>query len=262
MTKPSTIGGINRLPEAEKRANYTRILPPALLDKFSIPETLIDSQGRDLLQLKAEPGSAQVELALFHQFRAVDPVIFGHLTDTIQGQIHILLYGMNDPTAQRFHVDRLPDGEKTEFGTSTRNIPEEKRALAAGLAPGQVRRGPHLFKESLTQFETFVSGLGHRLFFVEPLYYHVAVIFEWHGFAYQNGRSAMEAIHRGFSPGGSLLEQLDGSSPFRRPEASSSIRLRSWAVHDQILGRPFPDLTMYKIVNEHAGVSTTDKVRW
>lgn len=262
MTKPSTIGGINRLPEAEKRAYYQHIIPPALLAKYAIPDHLIDPQGRDLLQLKAEPGSTQVELALYHHYQALDPVIFGHLTDTLQGQIHILLYGMNDPTARRYHVDRLPDGEKTKFGTGSRNIPEETAALAAGLAPGQVRRGPGLFKETLKQFETFVADLGHKLFFVEPLYYHVAVMFEWHGFAYQNGKSTMKAIDEGFSPGGRLLEKLDGSSPFRRPEAASSIRLRSWAVHDRILGKPFPDLTMYKILDQHAGVSTTDQVKW
>lgn len=262
MTTPTTIGGINRLQPEEKRAHYQKILPPALLEMFSIPGSLRDSNGRDLLRLSADSGSSQVELALYHHFRAVDPVIFGHLTDTMQGQIHILLYGMNDPTAPRFHVDRLPDGEKTLFGTERRNIPEEIKALQAGLAPGQVRKGPGLFKESLTQFETFIASLGHRLFFVEPLYYHVAVIFEWHGFAYQKGKSVMETIHQKFSGEGDLLSKLDGSSPFRMPEAASSIRLRSWAVHDQILGFPFPDITMYKIIGQDAGVSTTNRVGW
>ena len=33
---PSTISGINRLPEAEKRAVYARIVPPELLERFSL----------------------------------------------------------------------------------------------------------------------------------------------------------------------------------------------------------------------------------
>lgn len=262
MPQVSTIGGINRLPEDEKRASYAGIIPPELLRAFAIPPSLTDAQGRDLFEIQAAPGSSQAEMALFHRHDALDPVIFGHLTDTLQGQIHILLYGMNDPTTPRFDVDRMPDGDKTHFGTETRNLTEERRALEAGLAPGQIHRGPGLFSESLRQFETFVAQLGQDLFFVEPLYYHVAVMFEWHGFNYQQGRSVMEKIDQGFSPDGELTARLDGRNPFRQPGAAHSVRLRSWALHDRILDRPFPDLTMYKLLGQHSGVSTTGDLSW
>lgn len=262
MPQPSTIGGINRLPPAEKRSFYARIIPPELLAKFSVPPSLIDPQGRDLLEINGPAGTSDVKISLRHAYDAPDPIIFGHLTDTIQEQIHILIYGMNDPTSPRYNVDRLPNGEKTNFGRDLRNIPEERKALAAGLAPGQTHRGPHLFKESLVQFEKFVSSLGHELFFVEPLYYHVAVIFEWHGFSYQSGRSLMKDIQAGFSPEGALTSQLDGSTPFRQPEAANSIRLRSWAVHDNILGHPFPDITMYKLKGKHSRTATTGDIPW
>jgi hypothetical protein len=37
---PSTIGGINNLPEAEKRAIYARYIPGPLLERFNLPERI------------------------------------------------------------------------------------------------------------------------------------------------------------------------------------------------------------------------------
>ncbi|GAB4504184.1 MAG: hypothetical protein Fur0043_11770 [Anaerolineales bacterium] len=255
------IGSINRLPEDEKRAIYSRVIPRELLDRFHLPEP--DSiRLQALLQFKFEPGSSDVEMSLFHEPRFPDPILYGHLTDTLNGQIHILLYILNDPDSPRFDVDRMPDGTKTRFGTFMRNIEAEKKALEAGLAPGQVRRGLRLLPAAIVSFEKFVQSLGHEQYFVEPLYYHNAVIFERYGFAYQMGRRRMEAIHAGFSEGGALLPLLDGSTPFRRPEAVNSIRLRSWAIHDGLLGEPFTNVTMYKRVGKSAGVTTTPGCHW
>lgn len=262
MTTPSTIGGINQLPHDEKRRIYSHVIPPELLDTFQIPPDLIDESGRDLLDLDCPPGTSDAELALYHTHDAQDPVLFGHITDTMQGQLHILLYGLNDPRTRRFNVDRLPDGRVTNFGTNHRNLEAEKEALQAGLAPGQIYQGPHLFQESMQQFERFVRELGHEIYFADPLYYHVAIIFERHGFAYQSGRKLMRRIHEGFSPGGDLLPHLDGSTLFRQPRAANSIRLRSWAIHDRILGQPFSEVTMYKYVGKGAGVDTAPQVAW
>jgi acetoin utilization protein AcuC len=97
---------------------------------------------------------------------------------------------------------------------------------------------------------------------VEPLYYHNAVIFERYGFAYQAGRRLMDRIQAGFQPGGELATRLDGSTPFRQPGAGNSIRLRSWAIHDGLLGEPFTNVTMYKRLGKHAAVSTTPGCDW
>lgn len=250
MSFPSTIAGLNELPQEQKRQTYARIVPPELLELFSIPEDLHDPDGNDLFQIKCPPGSSDVELALYHAHGARDPVIFGHLTDTIHGQLHILLYGMNDVTTPRYDVDRLPDGTKTNFGYNQRNLEAEQQAFQAGLAPGQIYRGPHLFQESLRQFESFVACMGQDLFFVEPLYYHIAVIFEAYQFHYQTGRRVMDRINEGFSENGDLRALLDGSTPFRQPRAAGHLRLRSWAVHDNILGKPFSNVTMYKYINK------------
>ena len=98
--------------------------------------------------------------------------------------------------------------------------------------------------------------------FAEPLYYHNAVTFERFGFAYQKGRRLMERIQRGFDPGGDLLPLLDESTPFRKPEAANSIHLRSWAIHDGILGEPFQNVTMYKTIDSHAQISTCSDCNW
>ncbi len=250
MGLPSTIAGLNQLPADQKRETYAKILPPELLDMYHLNVNLRDEQGRDLFILKCPPGSSDAELTLFPSSAARDPILFGHLTDSIHGQIHILLYGMNDVNSPRYDVDRLPDGTKTNFGTNQRNLKAEEKALLAGLAPGQIYKGPHLFQESLRQFETFANCMGQDLFFVEPLYYHVALVFKKYGFHYQSGKSFMKRIADGFSNGGDLLPLLDGSSPFRTPQAAGQIRLRSWAIHDNIMGEPFTNVTMYKYIEK------------
>jgi hypothetical protein len=259
--QPSTIGGINKLPEAEKRAIYARYIPKELLEKFNLPELI---SHKDLLQFRFAEGSSDVEMRLYHQAGFEDPVLYAHLTDTMNGQIHVLLYILNDPEAPRFDVDRMPDGSPTRFGTLKRNLEAEQAAMEFGLAPGQVRRGLRSLQPAMAAFEDFVISLGHEMYFIEPLYYHNAVIFERYGFAYQVGKRRMEAFHAGFQEGGELHQRLDasGANPFRSSDAANSIRLRSWAIHDGILGEPFTNVTMYKRVGKSANISTTPGCEW
>jgi hypothetical protein len=107
-----------------------------------------------------------------------------------------------------------------------------------------------------------VISLGHDIFFVEPLFYHNALIFERYGFAYQMGKRQMDSIHQGFQEGGELRRQLDAGNPFRSPQAADSIRLRSWAIHDGILGEPFTIVTMYKRVGKSAGITSAPGCKW
>jgi len=255
----STIGAINKLPESEKRAIYTRYIPKDLVQKFNLPKLL---EHKELLQFRFEPGSSNVEMRLYHQAGFADPILYSHLTDTLNGQIHVLLYILNDPHSSRFDVDKMPDGSATKFGTLKRNLEAEKAALQAGLAPGQVRRGLRLLRPAMAGFEEFIASLGHDMYYVEPLYYHNAVIFERYGFAYQVGKRRMEGIQAEFQEAGQLSQRLDGSNPFRSSKAANSIRLRSWAIHDGILGEPFTNVTMYKRVGKFAEINTTSGCEW
>lgn len=256
---PSTIGGINKLDESEKRAIYARYIPKELVQRYHLSDL---ANNKDLLRFRFASGASDVEMMLYHQPGFPDPVLYAHLTDTMNGQIHVLLYIINDPDSPRFDVDRMPDGSPTRFGTLKRNLEAELAAMQAGLSPGQVRRGLKLARPASDAFEGFVTSLGHEMFFVEPLYYHNAVIFERYGFAYQMGKRQMEHIQAGFQEGGELWRRLDTANPFRTPQAANSLRLRSWAIHDGILGEPFTNVTMYKRVGKSAGINTAPGCKW
>ena len=259
---PSTIGGVNLLPDNEKSAIYSRIIPRELIERFDIPASFKDNEGRALLKFNFSPGNSDVEMKLFHEYGFPDPILYGHLTDTVSGQIHILLYILNNPDAPRFDVDRMPNGGQTRFGTFQRNIDAEIAAMESGLAPGQIRSGLRLLPSAIVQFEEFVVSLGHQMYFVEPLYYHNAILFERYGFAYLKGRRKMESIEEGFLDKGDLIQKMDNSTPFRNSKGSKSIRMRSWAIHDGILGEAFTDVTMYKNTGKKSGVNTCSDCEW
>jgi len=256
---PSTIGGINQLPENEKREIYSQYIPPEIIEKFNL-HSLTDN--KELLKFRFAPGSSDVEMMLHHQVNFPDPVLYAHLADNINGQIHVLLYILNDPDSPRFNVDKMPDGSPTHFGIQKRNIEAETAAMEHGLAPGQVRHGLRSLRQAMNAFEEFMTSLGHDMYYVEPLYYHNAVIFERYGFSYQMGRRLMNEIHAGFEEGGALHQKLDGSNPFRSPSAADKIRLRSWALHDGIMGEPFTNVTMYKRVGISANINSTPGCKW
>ena len=259
---PSSIGEINLLPWHEKYLIYSQTIPQELLERFHLDREKILNDESGLFSIQAEPGTTTAEISLFHRLSFPDPVLYGQITDTISGQVHVLFYVLNDPDSPRFDIDRMPDGSLTKFGTSLRNIPAEMAALHYGLAPGQIRRGLRMLSPAIHAFEKFVVNLGHDMFFVEPLFYHNAVLFEWNGFGYQKGRLLMEKINQSLCKGGALSENLNSTFPFRQPAAVDSIRFRSWAIHDGILGFPFTDVTMYKHVGAHAGEDTCPGCVW
>jgi hypothetical protein len=259
---PQSIAAINQLAPAEKVAIYRRFIPGILGERFGFTQDFKDNNGRELLRIECDEGSTEVILDLRHRFDAKDPLLYAHITDTINGQLHVLLYIVNDPESPRFNVDRMPDGTKTDFGTLKRNIDAELMAKSAGLAPGQVRKGLRILKYSIRAFEDFAASLGHSMYFVEPLYYHNAVIFERYGFAYQQGLKRMRKINEQFAEGGNLYLKLDNSTPFRMQDMERSIRGRSWAIHDGILGEPYTYVTMYKTINAEASINTFPDSMW
>jgi hypothetical protein len=259
---PRSIASVNQLPQPIKEALYTRFIPDELMTQFAIPRDFRDAQGRRLLDLRCASGATDVVLALRRRVDDPDPLLYAHLTDTVMGQVHVLLYVVNDPDSPRFDVDRMPDGSPTHFGSVRRNLAAEAQACRAGLAPGQVHRGLRALRHSISAFEEFVVSLGQSMYYVEPLHYHNAILFEGYGFNYQRGRQRMESIDLEFAPGGPLRAALDASTPFRLPEFADRIRGRSWAIHDGILGEPFYDMTMYKLVGEQAGIQTSTATEW
>lgn len=256
-----SIAQVNRLPREQMLQVYRHLVPLDVLLRLEIdPQTFTDSEGR--LLYECQPGATSVELSLRHAWGAKDPVLYLQLADTANNQIEVVLFIVNDPDSERFDIDQLDDGTPTYFGTLSRNIEEEVRAMRAGLAPGQVRSGLGLTRKLMPVLEQFVAGLHHDTFYIQPLAYHNAILFERLGFAYTLGLGRMEWIHREFAPGNLLFERLDGSTPFRRPGAERSVRGRSWAIHDGIMGEPYSDVKMYKRTGIHAGVVTFPHAAW
>ena len=256
-----SISQVNHLPDEERLQVYRHLVPFEVLLRFGIdPETLADQDGHPLFECL--PGDSSVELSLRHAWGAEDPVLYLQLADTPNNQIEIVLFVVNDPTSERFNVDRLPDGTPTYFGTLARNVDEEIRAMEAGLAPGQVHRGLRATRRLMPILEQFVAVLHHDMFYIQPLAYHNAIFFERLGFAYALGLGRMEWIQREFAPGRLLHERLDGATPFRQPGAENSVRGRSWAIHDGILGEPYSGVKMYKRAGIHAGVVTFPHAAW
>lgn len=256
-----SIQELNSLPLAVREALYTRLIPPEVLDRLRVdPRTGTSAAGDRLVRVVAPPGQtwARVEVRASRDDR--DPLLLVDVEMSPFAVPELSFVEITDPTAERFAIDRDGDGQDTLFGTLTRNLAEEARALAAGLAPGQVRRGLRLLGRVMTAMEEFARLLGKELFLVEPLFYHSALLYERHGCAYLVGRELMEEIHAEFQPGRRLHAALDGSTAFRQPGFDQTARGRSWAIHDGILealgGPPWGGVKMYRWAGRPAGIST------
>jgi hypothetical protein len=262
MSFPASIRGINDLAEDEKRSIYASLLPDWVFDSYSIDRKTLSRGNLPGVIFRCSHGSRAVEIIVKADPADIDPVLYLNMADTFNHKLMVLLVVVNDPDAPRFNTDVDIHGNRTHFGTTSRNIYAEKAAMEAGLAPGQVRAGLRVFKQSVPVFEQFVQNMGHDLFLIEPLSYHNAIVFERYGFNYVQGRQEMAHIHDEFQPSGELYEKLNADNPFRHPDAWKTVRGRSWAVHDGILGHPFTGFQMYKRVGLHAGVNTFPESVW
>ncbi len=238
------------------------LLPPRLLVAFGIdPLTLHNQAAERVVHLHADLEEASVRLEVWRRLADTDPILVIDAADTAIGQIDIHLVAINDPASPRFNIDVDENGQPTYLGSQRRNVGEELRAMQAGLAPGQVRRGLGLVaRQLLPRGEVLLIEMGKEYVFAHPLAYHNAILLERWGFDYLYGEQAMRDINRRFRPGGDLRARLDNSTPFRPPAAADTIRGRSWAIHDDILGEPLPGIKLAKRLGHHAGVNTAPGV--
>jgi hypothetical protein len=246
---------LNGLPAPLREGLYGRLIPAEVCARFGVdPATGFNGAGHRLLRIFAPPEQtwARVELRASRDDR--DPLVLVDVEVGPFGVPELSFVQIANPASERFGIDRDEDGQDTLFGTLTRNLPEERRAVAAGLAPGQVRPGLRLLGRVLDAMDDFCRLFGKELFLVEPLFYHSALLYERHGCDY------METIDGEFRPGGRLHRALDGSTPFRRAGFDRTIRGRSWAIHDGVLGAlddiAWGGVKMYRRAGNPASVST------
>jgi hypothetical protein len=249
-----SIEEINGLPREIVEALYLRLVPPELLQRLQVnPITLAAPDGARRVRVTAPDDKpwARVEVRAAPGDR--DPVLLIDVEMSPLSVPELAFVQITDPSGPRFAIDRDPDGRDTLFGTAARNLAEEERAMLAGLAPGQVRRGQRMLSRVLDRMELFCRFIGKDIYLIEPLFYHSAILYERHGCGYILGREMMDEVHAGFADGGPLRARLDDSSPFRRSDAHRTARGRSWAIHDGVLGRAWAGVKMYKAPGRDAG---------
>ena len=253
----TSIRQINQLPAEEREAIYRRLIPPRVIALLGLePRTGRDAAGHRLVTYvcPADQGFVRIEVRDHPQAR--DCTYLLKLTQPTAEFVEIGFIIVNDPRGERFDVDRDPHGRPIPILSGARNLQEEVRAMQAGLAPAQVRRGLRLFREVLPLVESFAAALGKEQVSIEALFYHHAYLYEGCGFGYLTGRDRLEEIQRGFELGADLARRLDGSTPFRASGAAATVRGRSWAIHDGILGEPWRVPRLYKIVGQVMGLPT------
>jgi hypothetical protein len=256
-----SIEELNGLPAEVREGLYSRLVPPELLIRLGAdPRTGRNAAGDGLVRVVATAGQpwARVEVRASRDDR--DAVLLVDVEMSPFGVPELSFVQITDPTAERFGIDRDEEGQDTLFGTASRNRAEEQRALEAGLAPGQVRRGLKMLGGVMAAMEDFCRLLGKELFLVEPLFYHSALLYERHGCAYLFGEDLMARIHAEFQSGGRLHAALEAGDPFRQPGFERTARKRSWAIHDGILSvlgdAPWGGVKMYRQLGRPAGASS------
>jgi hypothetical protein len=245
----TSLRGINRLPPEFKTRIYASLVPLDLLTTYGVdPGTLLDREGNKAFQFEFPPDRGVVKIQFMRSISENDPIVFIQLSDTSYNQVDFEWIIINDPDSERFQIHISDATQFLPPGSEFRNIPEEIRAMEAGLAPGQVRRGLHKFHKIMDLLESLLSRINISLITGSPYAYHNAIELERIGYFYASGKELMLEIDEGFQPGGKLFKKLDGATPFRRPGMEKTIRGRSWAIHDGIMDKPWTCPTMLKIV--------------
>jgi len=172
---------INSLDTSEKERIYGGLIPPRLLNLLG---SGTDIRHQRLVTIVAPRGMnfARIEVRSHPGERRT--VFFLDIAGTHYNQMELSFCIINDPVAPRFDVDRDEKGNDNCFTTLGRNIPEEIRAMEAGLLPNQTSRGLRMFGEFFQIFERFVDSLGIEMILGEPLTYDNAVRYERYGFDY------------------------------------------------------------------------------
>ncbi len=257
-----SIAKVNRLPKEERDRIYLRLIPDSIFEKFHINRrTLTNPFGERVIRGIFPPDDNFGCIDVKYRSNDKDCIYSCQVSlQSFMESLHLDFLVINDPFSERFNVDMDEMGRDTLFGNFSRNIPEEVKAMEAGLAPGMVRRGLGLMKETVGCLERFVEFLGLKTITVGAFFYHNAILWERYGFTYFRGGKMMERIHEEFQPGGLLFGKLDDSNPFRRKGMEKTVRGRSWAIYDGVYCETFHEdwesPMMYKILGREFRVNT------
>lgn len=259
-TIPISFKQLNSLPENTKERIYRSLLPPELMRHYNIdPITWKSPDSSQPVRLTANPDTSSVEIILHSDKIHPDNLFELQLSDNYSNRVELGFMQVNDPDSPRYDIEFDEAGRPTLLGTARRNKVEEEKAMLGGLAPGQTRSGLRTSEMVFEHLETFLVTLGHQEYFLEPLTYASAWLFERRGFAYMRGHKLMNEVQVEFQPGGRLHSALDGSTLFRQPDQWQTVRGRAWAIHDGVLDSidaRWDGLRMVKQIGKCAGVNS------
>ena len=257
-----SIAKLNRLPKEERNQIYLQLVPESIFERYQIDrKTLTNQFGERIVRGIFPPDDNFAYLEVKYRPEDKDCIFSCQVSlQSFMQSLNLDFLIINDPFSERFNVDLDESGKDTLFGTRSRNIPEEMKAMEAGLAPGMVRRGGGLMKEFVDCLDMFMASIDLKTITNRGLFYHNAILWERYGFTYFKGRKMMEKIHQEFQPGGQLYEKLDDSTPFRRKGMEGTVRGRSWAIYDGVsddaLDEEWESPLMYKMFGKDFKVNT------
>lgn len=245
-----------------EKKTLARLIPPELVARFHLPDPgRSDFPGLGTYFLETDPNRPGFSLRIVSDPSMTDPLFIVKLNISHLGNLEIAWIAANDPDSERFDVDllgRLP----LEPKSGLRNMPEELRAMRAGLMPNQVRKGLHILKQAVRCVEDYAHAAGAEFLSIFPMEYHNALAYEACGFSYRSGEELMRSIDEGFRPGGRLAELLTGETPFRENWMADTVLGRSWAIHDGIMGSGWYAPEMYKAAGTKTKARRSPPVPW
>ena len=191
-----SIQEINALPRKMAEALYLRLVPDDLLQRFAIdPATFRGRDGGRLVRITAPEGKPWVRVEVRQAEEDRDPALLVDVETSPLSVPELAFVQINDPTAPRYAIDSDVDGLDTLFGTASRNLAEELRAMQDGLAPGQVRRGLRAGAGPGVMEPLLAHGQGDLL--IDPLFLPLGHPLRTPWVRLSHGREA-ESIHEGF----------------------------------------------------------------
>jgi hypothetical protein len=197
---PRTIYEINRLPEEERSALVSALIPPRLLEMFRIdPRTFRNPSGAECAKIVCPE-----EMPFFQIDVRRDPGdATRFLCELPFGQMEISFIIVNDPDGERYDIDVDDQGHDTYFGTARRNVPEEIRAM--GRARARQCGGLRMMR----RWSRWTTSGGPAKFYFLAAGINSAIPHERSGFQCGKGRKDRS---NAIPPGGELHARLDEHS--------------------------------------------------
>ena len=232
-----SIQEINALPREVAEALYARLVPDELFDRFGIdPSTLCDRDGARLVRVTAPPDKPWARVEVRSSTEDRDPALLVDVEMSPLSVPELAFVQITDPAGPRFAIDRDPDGRDTLFGTASRNVVEEARAMRDGPGPragaarpaaalaGAGRDGGllHADRQGDLPHRAALLPLGHPL--------RAPGLRLPDGPRRDGGDPRRLLRGRGAADGARRL--LAASA---RPDAARTVRGRSWALHDGVI---------------------------